>query len=143
MKTSLLAIALSLASAFSLIASEVPEKAALKTMTEASLTSFGDAVKDKDFSSFYGDIASIWQKQTTAEKLKESFKTFLDKDIDLPSIVTELKPVFDKPAEINSDDVLVISGYYPTKPNKVKFRLKYLEEEGEWKLVGINVESDK
>ena len=41
--------------------------------------------------------------------------------------------------EINSDGVLMIKGYYPTTPNRIIFQLKYLQEEDEWKLVGIDV----
>jgi hypothetical protein len=37
----------------------------------------------------------------------------------------------------------VLKGYYPTAPNKVKFQLKYLEEDGEWKLVGIKVDLEE
>ncbi|MEY2537362.1 MAG: hypothetical protein QOG67_1102 [Verrucomicrobiota bacterium] len=108
-------------------------------MTETSLLSFGRAVKKKDFSRFYEDVASVWQKQTSPEKLEEAFSDFLDKGIDLPSVVKEMEPVFNHPAAIGADGVLLIQGYYPTTPNRVIFKLKYLNEEGEWKLVGINV----
>jgi hypothetical protein len=120
-------------------AAEVPEEKELKKMTESSLVSFGRAVKAKDFSEFYEDVAKVWQKQTTAKKLQDAFKDFLDKNIDLPSVVKEMKPVFNHPAAIDSDGVLLVQGYYPTKPNRVIFKLKYLDEEGDWKLVGVNV----
>ncbi len=139
----LILITLTLATAVALRAAEVPEEADIRTMTEDSLRSFGQGLKDKDFSEFYDDIAAAWQKQTTAEKLMEAFSKFLDKDIDLPAIVDQLEPVF-KPAPaitaIDSNDVLVIKGYYPTKPSQLNFQLKYLEEEGDWKLVGINID---
>src|SRR5437762_2632800 len=48
---------------------EIPDKDQLKSLTEASLLSFGRAVKKEDFSEFYGDTANIWQKQTNPEKL--------------------------------------------------------------------------
>jgi hypothetical protein len=138
MKT-LLLITLSLAAAIAARAADIPEKADLISMTESSVLSFGKAVKKKDFSGFYEDIASVWQKQTTAEKLEELFKDFLDKGIDLPAAIKEKEPVFNQPAAINSDGVLMIKGYYPTTPNRVIFQLKYLQEEDEWKLVGIDV----
>lgn len=138
MKT-LLLITLSLATAIAARATDVPEKADLVSMTESSLLSFGKAVKKKDFSGFYEDIAAVWQKQTTAEKLEELFKDFLDKEIDLPAAIKEKEPVFNQPATINSDGVLMIKGYYPTTPNRIVFQLKYLQEEDEWKLVGIDV----
>ncbi len=144
MKTHILLISFALAVAFpSLVRAdkpEVPDEDEVKTLTENSLTSFGKGVKKKDFSKFYDDIAVVWQKQTSPEKLKELFKDFLDKDVDLPAIVKEKEPVFNHPAEIGENDVLVIKGYYPTTPHRVIFTLKYLQEEDEWKLVGITVD---
>jgi hypothetical protein len=49
-----------------------------------------------------------------------------------------MEPVFNHPAAIDADGVLLVQGYYPTKPNRVVFQLKYLNE-GDWKLVGIDV----
>jgi hypothetical protein len=133
-------ISLSLVTAVALHAAEVPDEADVLALTKKSLISFGKGVKKKDFSAFYEDIATIWQKQTTPDKLKEGFKDFLGKDIDIPSIVKEMEPVFNHPAAIGDNDVLVIKGYYPTTPHRVVFELKYLEEEDEWKLVGVNVD---
>jgi hypothetical protein len=107
---------------------EIPEEGELKSLTDSSLLSFGRAVKKKDFSGFYDDIASVWQKQTTPRKLKETFKDFFDKEIDLPSAIKEMEPVFNHPAAIDSDGVLVTQGYYPTKPNRFIFQLKYLKD---------------
>jgi len=124
-------------------APDVPEKSEIKNMTEETLTSFGEALKEKDFSSFYTDIANVWKKQTTPEKLLEAFKSMTGPNFDILGIVQELKPTFDPPAEVNSDEVLIVRGYYPTKPNHVVFQLKYIEEEEEWKLVGINVKTEE
>ena len=120
-------------------AAEIPSKEDIKTMTEDSLLAFGEAVKNKDFSDFYDDIADLWQKQTTAKKLLEAFKTFTDQDIDLTNAIKGLEPLFSSTKIDPDNNVLIISGYYPTKPNRIIFDLKYLEEEGDWKLVGINV----
>jgi hypothetical protein len=143
MKSFILLVSLALLTARPLHAADVPDKSEIKKMTEETLTSFGEALKEKDFSTFYEDIASIWKKQTTPEKLLESFKSMAGPNFDVLGIVKELKPTFDPPAEVNSDGVLIVRGYYPTKPNHVVFRLKYIEEEEEWKLVGINVKTEE
>src|SRR5438270_10419623 len=105
---SLLSLSLSLVTVAALYAADVPDEADLKTMTEKTVASFGRGVKKKDFSKFYEDIAVVWQKQTTPEKMQESFKDFLGKDIDLPSIVKEMDPIFNHPAAIGENDVLEI-----------------------------------
>src|SRR5207248_2886794 len=116
-----------------------PDTDELKSMTQSSILSFGRAVKKRDFSGFYKETADIWQKQTTPEKLRDAFKDFYDKDIDLPAAVKGIEPVFNHPAEIDSDGALKVQGYYPTKPNRIVFQLKYLKEGEDWKLVGVNV----
>jgi hypothetical protein len=138
MKT-LFLISFSLAVAVAMHAAEVPEDSELKSMTERSILSFGRAVKKQDFSEFYDEIAEVWQKQTSPKKLLQSFEDFLDKKIDIPRAIEEKEPVFNHAAKINSDDVLLIKGYYPTTPNRVVFELKYLQEDDEWKLAGIDV----
>lgn len=120
-------------------AADVPEKAEIRKMTEETMTAFGEALKKKDFSDFYENIADIWKKQTSAEKLLATFEPMTGPNFDILGIVKELKPTFDPEPDVNSDGVLIIKGYYPTKPNHVNFDLKYLQEDDEWKLVGINV----
>ena len=67
MKNSLLLVSFVLAAAaFPIRAAEVPEKSEVKKMTEESMTSFGEALKQKDFSEFYNNVADIWKKQTSA-----------------------------------------------------------------------------
>jgi hypothetical protein len=117
----------------------IPEEAQLKSLAEKAIVSFGEGVKEKDFSKFYAGIAKVWQKQTTPKKLAVAFDDFFDKDIDLPAAIKGLDPIFNHPAEINDDGVLVSKGYYPTKPNRVVFQLKYVDEEGDWKLGGIDI----
>lgn len=132
-------ITLCLTAAVALQGAEIPSKEELKRMSEDSLLEFGEAVKNKDFSDFYDDIADLWQKQTTAKKLLEAFKTFTDQNIDLTDAIRGLEPLFSSTKIDPDNDVLIISGFYPTKPNRIIFDLKYLQEEGDWKLVGINV----
>jgi hypothetical protein len=131
---------LSLCLSLGAFAAEVPPDAELKTMTLNSLLSFNDGVQDKDFSNFYKEISALWQEQTTPDKLKQLFNDFIEKEINIAPI-KKLQPTFNKDAKINSDNMLVIAGYYPTTPKRVVFELKYLEEKGDWKLAGINVKT--
>jgi hypothetical protein len=141
MKTLLLLVALAVV--LPIRAAEVPEKSEIKKMAEESMTLFGEGLKQKDFADFYENIAEVWKKQTTAEKLLAAFQSMAGPNFDILGIVKELKPTFEPAPEVNSDGVLIIKGYYPTKPNHVVFQLKYIQEEEEWKLVGINVKTEK
>ena len=119
----------------------MPTDDQLKEMAKTSLLDFNKSVKSKDFATFYATLSELWKGQTSPEKLKEAFKAFVDKHIDISSIAKS-SPVFDQKPEINKDGVLVLDGYYPTKPIKVRFNLKYTYEHPNWKLIGIHVQTD-
>lgn len=117
----------------------VPSEKELKALTAESLQAFNKAIQAKDFTSFHKYISALWREQITPAKLKSIFQTFIDQEIDLAPI-TNLEPVFDRPASIDSDEVLVVQGRYATTPSAVQFRLKYVNEKSAWRLVGIKVD---
>jgi hypothetical protein len=118
---------------------KVPSNRESKTLALDSLLSFNAAIQTKSFDKFYGKISELWQKEVTADKLREIFQGFIDKEIDLTPI-TKVEPVFDGTPAVNEDGLLVLKGSYPTRPSKVIFELKYVYEKESWKLGGINVE---
>jgi hypothetical protein len=118
---------------------ELPTVRELTTLTRDSLAAFNRAIQAKDFTAFHKQISQLWREQITPAKLKRIFQDFIDQEIDLAAIA-RLEPVFDEPAKIDSDGVLVVQGHYPTRPSAVQFRLKYVSEKSAWKLVGIKVD---
>jgi len=121
-------------------AQKVPPEKELKTMVRDSLLAFNEAVQDKNFAGFHKhELATVFRDQMPVEKFTSVFKEFLDKGYDISNIAKS-EPVFDEAAKIDSNGVLAVKGSYPTKPNKVVFTLKYLQEKSAWKLVGINVQ---
>ena len=119
--------------------SKVPSERELKTLTRESLIAFNIAVQAKDFTAFHKYISALWREQITPAKLKEIFQTFIDQEIDLSPVV-DMEPTFDEPAKIDGDGVLVVQGHYPSRPSSVQFRLKYVSEKSQWRLVGIKVD---
>jgi 2C-methyl-D-erythritol 2,4-cyclodiphosphate synthase len=122
---------------------EVPSETELKKLTDETLLSFNSAVQSQDFGTFYKSTAKLWQEQTTPEKLKAAFKTFIDQKFDIAPVVQNVKPAFEPSPAINSDGLLVVQGSYPIKPDKLAFALEYLNEDGAWKLASINVKANK
>jgi hypothetical protein len=117
---------------------KLPSDKELKALALDSLLAFNVAIQTKSFESFHGQIAKLWQKEVTPEKLLEIFQSFIDKEIDIAPIA-KLEPAFEGTPAINEDGLLMIKGAYPMKPSKVLFELKYIQENERWKLVGINV----
>ncbi len=100
---------------------------------------FARAVNASDFSRFYENISSLWQSQISSVQLKTIFRTFSDQNIDL-TVLYDMDPMYTRDPTLNSDDVLILSGYYLTQPSTTHFILKYVYESPQWKLFGINVE---
>jgi hypothetical protein len=117
---------------------DIPTQAELRRMATAALLDFNQAVKAKDFSSFYDKIADVWKQQTSAPKLQEKFQEFIDKGIDIGPI-KNVEPQLDPAAPADEVGVLLVKGYYPTQPAQVQFTLKYVREAAAWKLLSIGV----
>ena len=121
-------------------AQKVPPEKELKTLVRDSLLAFNDAVQEKNFAGFYKhELATMFREQTTLEKFNTAFQPFWEKGYDIADI-KQSDPVFEEPAAVDSNGVLAVKGSYPTRPNKVTFRLKYIQEKSAWKLLGINVQ---
>jgi hypothetical protein len=119
-------------------AGKVPTDKELKTLALDSLLLFNVAIQTKSFEDFYGRTAKLWQKEVTPEELLGVFQSFIDKEMNIAPIA-KLEPTFEETPAVNEDGLLVMKGSYPTQPNKVFFELKYVDEDGSWKLVAINV----
>jgi hypothetical protein len=122
-------------------APKMPPDKELKALLFDSLFAFNQAVQKKDFTKFHQErLASEFRKQFPLEKFAAAFQVFIDKGYDISSIAKS-EPVFDSPAAFDSDGLLVVKGHYPTRPNKVTFKLTYDHEGSAWKLMGINVQA--
>lgn len=120
---------------------KVPADKELKALVFDSLFAFNQAVQKKDFTQFHAErLSSEFRKQFPLEKFTAAFQVFIDKGYDISSIAKS-EPVFDAPPTIDSDGLLAVKGQYPTRPNKVTFKLSYIQESSAWKLVGINVQA--
>jgi hypothetical protein len=118
----------------------LPSDKELKALTFDSLFAFNKAVQKKSFAQFHEErLASQFREQFPLDKFSATFQVFIDKGYDISNIAKS-EPVFDIPPAIDSDGLLVLKGHYPTRPNKVTFKLTYVYESSAWKLLGINVQ---
>ncbi|MBU1693228.1 MAG: hypothetical protein KJ726_04220 [Verrucomicrobia bacterium] len=117
---------------------EPPPDAELQRLTTEAVAWLAEAVHKNDFTGFHGHISRLWQGQITADELKNVFASFVEKKIDL-SPLREQTPVFSQKPAVDADGVLALEGYFPAQPNQVFFKLKFIYEHPQWKLMGINV----
>jgi hypothetical protein len=120
---------------------KMPPDKELKGLVFDSLFAFNKAVQEKSFAKFYEErLSPQFQKQFSVEKFTGIFQAFIDKGYDISNIAKS-EPIFDVPPAFDSDSLLVLKGHYPTKPNKVTFKLTYAYEASAWKIMGINVQA--
>jgi hypothetical protein len=120
----------------------VPAEDVLKSLAKASALLLARAVDTGDFSELYGAAARIWQKQITPETLKDSFRTLTDQNADL-SFLEGQSPTFREKPSIGEHGELVLQGAFPGLTSPLNFIFRYVRQDEEWKLVGINISSDE
>lgn len=123
---------------------EVPEDEKLQTLVKTTFLDFGDAIQTEDFTDFHKKTAKVWRDSSSAEELLDAFKVFVDNkgDYNFKRAVSALDATF-TPApsieDVKGLDALVVKGYYPTTPQRANFELKYVMDDGTWKLIAINI----
>lgn len=123
----------------------IPTEAEARQMVNATMLNFKNAVNSGNFETFHRtQLSDLWKREVTAAQLKASFKTFVERKIDLSPIFlpnAQRAMVVDPALYMDKEQLLVIKGYYPVPSEKVNvaYELSY-SLEGEWRLSGINVE---
>ena len=120
--------------------SNAPDQQTAKQMVNNTMINFKNAVNSGDFETFYRtQLSDLWKKQITADKLRTSFKSFVDRKVDLTPIFS-VEPVLDEPPYVDGNGLLTLVGHYPVESEKVKvtFDLSY-SREAKWALSGIKV----
>lgn len=124
---------------------KAPPDEKVQSLVKNTLLDFSDAVQKDDFSDLLARSSRPFKDSASQEKMRENFKDFIISKANFAS-VKDLTATFNQPPSIkrsNDYDMLVADGYFPTKPNKTKFVFKYIDEDGDWKLIGINVDTTK
>ena len=116
----------------------VPAPKPLEALVKGSLMSLNDANLTGDYRVFHARLSEPFRRQFTPDRLKQSFREFHDKYVDI-DIVCALAPVFDQPPYVDAEGKLVIHGFFPTEPTRVNFGLEFIPSDGEWKLFNISV----
>jgi hypothetical protein len=91
---------------------------------------------------FHAKLSKPFRQQFSPDRLAESFQDFARNDIDF-DIIAAYKPVYDPVPRIDADGKLLVKGWFPTTPTRVVYDLKFIPSDGEWKLIGINVKTER
>jgi len=116
----------------------LPPESQIRQLVLDTLLTFNDSIQKKSFADFYETVALSWQAQLSQKRLQRAFQPFIDTGVNIGG-VKQVEPVFDAPPRLDSEGLLVVSGYYPTTPYRTVFSLRFMYELPNWKLFGIDV----
>ncbi len=118
-----------------------PAPADAQRLVLQTLQEFSDAVSANDFSALHARGSTPLRKQLTPAKLKESFAAFVDQKINVVALMKSKTAEFDGQPSIDDDGVLVLKGTYQGKSGPIRFTVKYVFEDGEWRWLALNVKT--
>jgi hypothetical protein len=119
-------------------AQRVPTPDVAESILKRNLMTFNDANITGNYEVMHARSAKQLQAKFTPAQLKEAFKFFRDEQIDIMPVLA-MKPVYSKAPAIDNEGALVLDGHFETRPSRVRFNLRLLPAEGDWKMLGINV----
>jgi hypothetical protein len=116
----------------------IPAKTDQVALIKRSMSDFGVSVNRQNMKHFHSTVSQLWQKQFTPEKFKEAFGSMFGKGLDF-TVLEGFEPVVEPVAELGENGELILEGYFPTQPNQVHFKQKFIYEGLDWKLIGFHV----
>jgi hypothetical protein len=119
-------------------AQKPPGPVPLETLIKATLLSFNDANVTGNYTVFHAKLSKPFRVQFSPEKLKETFQSFAQQNIDF-DIIAAMRPVLTEDPRIDDRGALLVRGYFDTSPNRVTFTLDFIQSDGDWKLYNIHV----
>lgn len=120
------------------VSQPIPPEAELRALVRENLLRFNEAIASQSFDAFYDSVSRKWQEQLTKGQLQRAFQPFIDQKVSLAGVAT-IDPIWDAPATVGTDGLLILSGHYPSEPYRTHFAIKLVYELPAWKLFGLEV----
>ena len=141
--TSLVALfALAVAWVLPAFAADVPDDDSQDVLIRTTLLTFNDANMANNYAVMLARSSKQFQSQFTPEKLAASFEGFRKNKLFFEEVATADYDSSEK-AVIDKEGALVLVGVFKTDDLQVKYNLRYVQNDGAWKMIGINVDATK
>ncbi len=119
----------------------LPSQKQQKKMAAGTMDDFTQAVRKQNFDDFYDGMSNALKLQVTPAKLYGAFKGFAK--VKALEELKQFAPILEEGNFLNKDGILRFRGHFPTQPEATTFRLSYIQEQTDWKLLGIHVAMKK
>lgn len=119
--------------------SKLPAAAKLTYLIQNSIAAINHANITGNYAVFRDLSAPNMIAHSSPATLAEEYRAFRKNGIDLSPLLI-ITPKLSKKIKINSDELLVLEGYYPSKPLRTLFNLKYRNIAGRWRLESMKLQ---
>jgi len=123
-------------------AADVPSDDEQDVMIRSTLATFNDANMTGNYSILIAKASKQFQEQMSAEKLAAGTENFRKNHLFFESIVTDDYESSEK-ATIDQEGALNLAGVFKGDEIKVTYKLRFVQNANQWKLIGINVNATK
>ena len=113
---------------------EIPPPLIQEILIKTTILTVNDANVTGNYTVLYSRLSTVWQKQTSPEKLAELFKNIRAKHEEYWRAA--VSPVSSKTAEIMPNGLLRLTGELS---GLMSYDFKYIIQDGDWAIVGIGV----
>jgi hypothetical protein len=120
----------------------VPNDEKLVMLIMSTLIALNQANATGNYSVFRDMGSPGFQAANSPAKLAEAFANLRRRDLDLSPILFFQPKLLRKP-EIDARGMLRVTGFFPTKPERVNFDLLYQPVQGQWRLFGIAADTSR
>ncbi|MEQ8824664.1 MAG: hypothetical protein RIC14_09845 [Filomicrobium sp.] len=114
----------------------LPNEIRLNLLIRTTIIAVNNANLTNNYSVLRELASGQFKKANSAKRLSEIFAPLRKRKIDFAPILF-FPPKLIKPAAIDADGRLRLSGFFDTRPERIIFDMLFLKEEPGWKLFGI------
>jgi hypothetical protein len=123
-------------------AADIPSDDEQDVLIRSTLASFNDANMTGNYSVFLAKGSKQLQQQVTVDKVAAAGEVFRRNKLFFESIVTDDYESYEK-AVIDQQGALVLAGAFKGNTMEVTYKLQFVQNDNEWKLLGINVNAKR
>ena len=118
----------------------IPDSAKLTLMIQINIAALSLGNLTNNYTVLRDLGSPAFQSVNTPAVLSEKFKGFRQKAIDIsPALL--FAPILVGPPKVDADDVMHVTGFYNTSPQRIVFDLSFQPLNNAWRLAGIGVQT--
>jgi hypothetical protein len=116
----------------------VPTDDVLLILIRAALIGLDQANVTGNYTVLRDMAAPGFKQANSPDRLAQIFAHLRQRTLDLLPILV-IQPKLYRKAQITSEGMLTITGFFPIEPERINFDLLFQPVEGQWRLFGINI----